>query len=114
MIGIKANDPLSVEHRLMDDIVMEPDHYKHGIFEVIDEMIIMFGMDNTVTFCRMNAWKYRARAQYKGNPAVDMAKSDRYLEMAYEIQQIRQEYPEANGYEVCALLKGRNKEMRYK
>lgn len=89
------------------DMVNQPDHYCHGMFEVIDEMVIVFGMEKAITFCQLNAWKYRARAPYKNNFEEDMAKANRYLEMAYELQQIRQEYPEAEGYEICALLKGR-------
>lgn len=91
----------------IEDVVREPQHYQHGIFEVIDEMIIVFGVEATMQFCRMNAWKYRARAPYKGKMEQDMDKANRYLEMAYEMSQIRQEYPEAEGYEVVFLLKGR-------
>lgn len=91
----------------VEDVVREPQHYQHGIFEVIDEMIIVFGVEATMQFCRMNAWKYRARAPYKGKMEQDMDKANRYLEMAYEMSQIRQEYPEAEGYEVVFLLKGR-------
>ena len=90
-----------------EDVVREPQHYQHGIFEVIDEMIIVFGVEATMQFCRMNAWKYRARAPYKGKMEQDMDKANRYLEMAYEMSQIRQEYPEADSYEVVFLLKGR-------
>ena len=90
-----------------EDVVREPQHYQHGIFEVIDEMIIVFGVEATMQFCRMNAWKYRARAPYKGKMEQDMDKANRYLEMAYEMSQIRQEYPEADNYEVVFLLKGR-------
>lgn len=93
-----------------EDVVNDPSHYQHGVFEVIDEMVIIFGMEKTIVFCQLNAWKYRARAPYKNKFEEDMAKANRYLEMAYELQQIRQEYPEADGYEVCALLKGRKKE----
>ena len=92
-----------------EDVVREPQHYQHGIFEVIDEMIIVFGVEATMQFCRMNAWKYRARAPYKGKMEQDMDKANRYLEMAYEMSQIRQEYPEADSYEVVFLLKGRIK-----
>lgn len=91
----------------VEDVVREPQHYQHGIFEVIDEMIIVFGVEATMQFCRMNAWKYRARAPYKGKMEQDMDKANRYLEMAYEMSQIRQEYPEADNYEVVFLLKGR-------
>lgn len=69
-----------------NDIVKEPEHYKHGQFEVIDEMIIMFGWEATVMFCKINAWKYRARAPYKGKMEEDLRKADRYLEYARDIE----------------------------
>lgn len=72
-----------------EDVVNEPSHYKHGSFEVIDEMVIVFGIENTIQFCRMNAWKYRARAPFKGNMEQDMAKANRYLEMAADLEAIR-------------------------
>ena len=95
------------KNEVVEDVVREPQHYKHGTFEVIDEMIIVFGVEATIQFCRMNAWKYRARAPFKGKMEQDMDKANRYLEMAYEMSQIRQEYPEADSYEVVFLLKGR-------
>lgn len=98
---------VKTEEQITLDVVREPQHYQHGIFEVIDEMIIVFGVEATMQFCRMNAWKYRARAPYKGKMEQDMDKANRYLEMAYEMSQIRQEYPEADSYEVVFLLKGR-------
>lgn len=67
------------------DVINEPEHYRQGTFEVIDEMLIVFGVSETVTFCKMNAWKYRARAPYKGKFDEDMAKANRYLEMANEL-----------------------------
>lgn len=73
----------------VEDVVNEPSHYKHGSFEVIDEMVIVFGIKDTIQFCRMNAWKYRARAPFKGNMDQDMAKANRYLEMAAELEAIR-------------------------
>lgn len=73
----------------IEDVVNEPNHYKHGSFEVIDEMVIVFGIENTIQFCRMNAWKYRARAPFKGNMEQDMAKANCYLEMAADLEAIR-------------------------
>lgn len=98
---------IEAEEREEPDTVREPQHYRHGTFEVIDEMIIVFGVKATIQFCRMNAWKYRARAPFKGKMEQDMDKANRYLEMAYEITQIRQKHPEADNYEVVFLLKGR-------
>ena len=37
-----------------EDVVNEPSHYKHGSFEVIDEMVLVFGIENTIQFCRMH------------------------------------------------------------
>ena len=74
-----------------EDVVNEPSHYKHGSFEVIDEMVIVFGIEDTIKFCRMNAWKYRARAPFKGNMEQDMAKANCYLEMAANLETIRNE-----------------------
>lgn len=75
-----------------NDLVNNPEHYRVGTFEVIDEMIIAFGPRMTYDFCILNAWKYRARAPYKGKQEEDMQKSDRYMEMA---KQIMDNNPEA-------------------
>lgn len=100
----------NIKEQPAEDVVKEPSHYKQHAFQMIDEMIIMFGVEATIQYCRMNAWKYRTRAPYKGNLEQDNAKADNYLDMAYNVMQIRQEHPEADGYEVCFLLKGRNEE----
>lgn len=71
----------------VENVVDNPQHYKHGTFEVIDEMIMVFGPARTYDFCIMNAWKYRSRAPYKDNMEQDMDKADRYLQMAYQIME---------------------------
>ena len=68
-----------------EDVVREPSHYKHGSFETIDEMLLVFGPRMVYDYCIVTAWKYRSRALYKGKPEQDMDKSNRYLEMAKEI-----------------------------
>ena len=75
-----------------EDVVNDPSHYKHGKYEVIDEMILAFGPQRTYDFCIMNAWKYRARAPFKGKPEQDMAKADRYMEMARQIAETNMSY----------------------
>lgn len=64
--------------------VNHPPHYMGHSKECIVEMFILFGLDNFVAFCQMNAWKYRYRAGSKdGNSAdQDNAKADRYIEYA--------------------------------
>lgn len=70
---------------VQQDVVNEPEHYRHGTFEVIDEMLLVFGPQKTYDFCILNAWKYRSRAPYKGNIEQDMEKADRYMQMAKQI-----------------------------
>lgn len=69
-----------------------PSHYRQGTFEVIDEMLMVFGPQKTYDFCILNAWKYRSRAPYKNNMEQDMQKANRYMQMAAEIMHL---HPEA-------------------
>ena len=86
------------------DMVYKPEHYRHGKYEVIDEMLIVFGPEKTFNFCVINAWKYRARAPFKGKLDEDMKKSSRYLEMA---KQIADTYKDI-GYQPLHLIKEEN------
>ena len=64
------------------DMVNHPSHYEHGI-ECIDEMILLYGVVETMIFCKLNSHKYRKRAFDKGGKE-DMDKSDWYMkEYAY-------------------------------
>lgn len=64
------------------DMVSHPSHYEHGI-ECIDEMILLYGVVETMIFCKLNQHKYRKRAFDKGGKE-DMDKSDWYMkEYAY-------------------------------
>nr|DAQ07311.1 MAG TPA: nucelotide kinase [Caudoviricetes sp.] len=64
------------------DMVNHPSHYEHGI-ECIDEMILLYGVVETMSFCKLNAHKYRKRAFDKGG-REDQDKSDWYMkEYAY-------------------------------
>ena len=47
------------------DIVNDPPHYKQHEMECIDEMIIVFGVQAVIDYCKCAAWKYRYRAPYK-------------------------------------------------
>lgn len=68
-----------------EPIVDDPNHYRTGTFEVIDEMVLAFGIDATINFCVLNAWKYRARAPYKGKLVQDLEKADRYMQYAHDL-----------------------------
>lgn len=68
------------------DMVNHPSHYnREGAMETIDEMELLFGLQATYDFCRLNAWKYRARANAK-NGEEDMQKSDWYIRKAAELK----------------------------
>lgn len=71
--------------RVINDInVNHPTHYNSHAKECIVEMLVLFGLDDFITFCKMNAWKYRYRAGNKANNSADQdnAKADRYIEYA--------------------------------
>lgn len=68
------------------DMVDHPSHYnREGAMETIDEMEVLFGLQATFEFCRLNAWKYRARANEKGGQE-DLEKSDWYIRKAAELK----------------------------
>lgn len=67
---------------IKEDMINHPSHYTKGI-ECIDEMILLYGVVETMSFCKLNAHKYRKRAFDKGGKA-DQDKSDWYMkEYAY-------------------------------
>ena len=70
----------------IEKVVNNPSHYTKGAMECIDEMIMVFGSMAVYNFCVCNAWKYRARAQYKGKPEEDLAKANWYLNKAMEVK----------------------------
>lgn len=84
ILGDKSEENKMVSNN-DNDMVNQPEHYRHGTFEVIDEMLLAFGAQRTYDFCIMNAWKYRSRAPYKGAMEQDMEKADRYMQMAKQI-----------------------------
>ena len=68
------------------ETVNHPKHYsREGAMECIDEMVLVFGEENTMIFCIMNAWKYRYRAADKGGEE-DMRKSDWYMAKCAELK----------------------------
>lgn len=72
----------------VEKIVNHPDHYATHNMECIDEMVVVFGVDAVINFCKCNAWKYRYRAGNKSNNTEeqDLAKSDWYISKAKELQ----------------------------
>lgn len=68
------------------DYVNHPPHYeREGAMECIDEMIMFFGIAEVMSFCKLNAWKYRYRAMDK-NGQEDINKSDYYIKKYKELK----------------------------
>ncbi len=68
------------------DTVNNPKHYKQHMYETIEEMVILFGINNVITYCKICAYKYKARAPYKNNVEEDYAKADWYLSKVKELE----------------------------
>lgn len=69
------------------DMVNEPPHYHVHAMECINEMVSIFGARDVFAYCVLNAWKYRYRADAKGNPEQDNAKADWYISKAKQINE---------------------------
>lgn len=77
----------------MTDTVNKPPYYnREGAMETIDEMVLLFGIEETMSFCKLNAWKYRSRALMK-NGIEDLEKSDWYLKKFKELDEKSQLLP---------------------
>ena len=75
-----------VVREVEEDMVNHPPHYnREGAMETIDEMVLLFGKAEVMAYCKLNAWKYRARAMFK-NGEEDMKKSDWYLAKYKELK----------------------------
>lgn len=62
------------------EMVDHPSHYNQGKREVIEEMRILFGDEAVKSFCRLNAYKYLRRAEFKGNKKEDLDKAEWYMD----------------------------------
>lgn len=82
---------VSHEQETEQDEVNNPSHYTSGLYETIDEMLVLFGVDETMSFCKLNAWKYRSRCGLKKgqDAAKDRAKSDWYIDKYNQLARYR-------------------------
>lgn len=69
----------------MNDSVNHPAHYTQGDIECIDAMISAFGKDAVKTYCKINAFKYIWRTDYK-NGTEDVKKAVWYLNKFLELE----------------------------
>lgn len=67
------------------ELVNHPSHYNHYPIEVIDMMMSIWGKEDTIKFCLMNAFKYRMRLGLKDNIEQDLKKEQWYLNKANEL-----------------------------
>lgn len=63
------------------DKQLNPDHYRSGKLQIIEQMLILFGLDAVKTFCLLNAFKYHSRAGLKGDAILDHKKADWYMRL---------------------------------
>ena len=88
---IEQNYRLIIEQQkqenLSNSMVDHPEHYKHGSFETIEEMLLLFSKEEVIAFCKINAYKYKARAPFKGNMDEDLKKADWYLAKVKELEE---------------------------
>ena len=80
---VRKEQPIKMQNNtnVNTDQVNHPSHYQQdGRLECLDEMLLMFGAENVITWCRMTAYKYYYRA---GNKPGESAEKDRAKAMFY-------------------------------
>lgn len=80
-----ADDTITVNDY---NYVNHPSHYNMWSMETIDMMIKVYGLQNTITWCEMTAFKYAMRMGFKPNESVyqDLDKRNWYLNKANELK----------------------------
>lgn len=68
--------------------VNHPNHYNTFSKEVIDMMVDIWGVEKTIAFCEMNAFKYKMRMGDKPNQPLDQdfKKASWYINKAKELK----------------------------
>lgn len=61
---------------------INPSHYKQYPMETIDMMVAIWGVEKTIDYCIMTAFKYRMRAGHKDDVEQELAKEKWYLDKA--------------------------------
>ena len=87
-ISDASSDTSSETRQELDkDNIDHPTHYNTHKHECIDEMIALYGVEETMIFCKLNAHKYRYRVGAKDSEAreKDFAKADWYIDKFMEL-----------------------------
>lgn len=76
------------KHQSDYEMVNHPQHYNNYDIEVIDMMERIWGVEATLLFCQMNAFKYRQRMGTKPGQTIfqDLDKEKWYLDKAKELK----------------------------
>lgn len=84
----------------MADMVNHPSHYNQGKREVIEEMRILFGDYAVECFCKLSAYKYIRRADYKGNKEQDLRKAEWYMDYIAKLDHLDSPEPEVDNVQI--------------
>ncbi len=69
-----------MENKTIKIDAVNPNHYGVGKeHECIDVMLQQFGLDDVMSFCILNAFKYLFRLKQKGDPVENVRKAQWYL-----------------------------------
>lgn len=68
------------------EYVNSPNHYNQYDIEAIDMMEKIWGIEDTITFCKLNAFKYRLRLGLKDDINQDFNKEQWYLSKMNELK----------------------------
>lgn len=70
------------------EFVEHPKHYNAFSKEVIDMMVDIWGVEKTIAFCEMSAFKYKMRMGDKPNQPLDqdLSKATWYLNKSKELR----------------------------
>lgn len=87
---MEALEALMENEKITNDVdyetVNHPSHYcQEGSAECIEEMLELYGIDEVMSFCKLNLHKYRKRALFK-NGLEDIKKSDWYYKTYIELK----------------------------
>ena len=74
------------ENEIKKEQVNSPKHYNTYKVETIEMMQRIWGIDKTIIFCEMNAFKYRMRVGKKDDVNQDLQKEQWYLTKAEELK----------------------------
>ena len=88
MPQLNPQTAVDLEQKEYEANVSHPAHYTSGSIECIDAMEAAFGIDEVISFCKLNAFKYIWRCGKKGvgMDIIDSEKASWYLDHANQLR----------------------------